>query len=136
MQKKKSTLKKALPALVAGLVMTIFIVVATLAVGLNAFFNRSVSSAQAAGQVDLQASADQATLQDLQALVAQYQAREVQYKDELQQATDQISQINEQNQNYQQLVQALQNAGIIQIRPDGRVLISRQETFSREFDDD
>jgi uncharacterized membrane protein len=136
MQKRQSTHNKALPALVAGLMMTIFIVVATLAVGVNAFFNRNVSSAQAAGQMNLQDSADQVTIQDLQALIAQYQAREVQYKDELQQATDQISQINEQNQNYQQLVQALQNAGVIQIRPDGRVFISRQASFSGEFDDD
>ena len=116
--------------------MTIFIVLATLVVGVNAIFNQNISSAQAANPGDTQANNDEATIQDLQATIAQYQARELQYKNELQQAADQVSLISQQNQKYQELIQALQNAGVIQINTDGRVFIPRQRVPSSGFDDD
>jgi len=133
-----SPIRKTLPALVAALSMTIFLAVAVLAFGLNALFNQNVSVAQAAPQTDPQVAADQATIQDLQNSITQYQARETQYQNELQQAADQINQINQQNQQYQQLMQALQNAGVIQITADGRVFIPRGSGFtsSRSGDDD
>ena len=138
MQKNHSAspIKKSLPAVIAALMMTIFIVLATLVVGVNAIFNQNISSAQAANPGDTQANNDEATIQDLQATIAQYQARELQYKNELQQAADQVSLISQQNQKYQELIQALQNAGVIQINTDGRVFIPRQRVPSSGFDDD
>jgi uncharacterized protein YlxW (UPF0749 family) len=127
-----SPIKKNFPALVAALGMTVFIGLAIIALGLNAFFNQNVSAAQAANQPASQAIADQSTIQDLQATISQYQARETQYQGELQQAADQINQIDQQNQQYQQLIQGLQNAGVIQITPDGHVFISRGQGFSSE----
>ena len=90
MQKKPtiSLRKKVLPALIAALMMTIFIGLALTAFGLNALLNQKVSVAQAQTQSDPQILSDQATLQDLQASIAQYQAREAQYQSELQKAAD------------------------------------------------
>ena len=62
--------------------------------------------------------------QQVEELLAQYQAREQQYKTELQQAASQLNQANQQLSQYQSLVRGLENAGVIQINPDGRVLIS------------
>ena len=124
--------KKTFPALVAALSMTVFIGLAVIALGLNAFFNQNVSVAHAANQPDPQTIADQSTIQNLQATISQYQQRENQYQGELQQAADQNNQISQQNQQYQQLVQALQNAGILQITSDGQVFVSRGQGFSPE----
>ena len=128
--------KKTLPAWLAALSMSLFIAVAFLAFGLNAFFNRNISITKPANQPDSQASADQVTIQELQATLSQYQAREAQYQNELKQAADQNNQANQQNQQYQQLVQALVNAGVIQITQDGRVFISRGSGFPSGFNDD
>jgi chromosome segregation ATPase len=127
MQHKRtiSPFKKILPALVATLCMTAFTVFATLAFGVNALANRNVSATQSAAQPVQQVSADQATIQQLQDTIAQYQQRETQYKQELQKAADQINQTNQQNQQFRQLIMALQNAGVIQITQDGRVTLGR-----------
>ena len=131
-----SPIGKTLPALVAVLIMTVFIVVAILAFGLNAAFNQDVNVPQTATQPVSQDVVNQATIQDLQATISQYQEREAQYQSELQQAADQINQISQQNQQYQQLTQALQNAGVIQITPDGQVFITRGAGVRSEFEDD
>ena len=131
-----SPIGKTLPALVAVLIMTVFIVVAILAFGLNAAFNQDLSVPQTATQPVSQDIVNQATIQDLQATISQYQEREAQYQSELQQAADQINQISQQNQQYQQLTQALQNAGVIQITPDGQVFITRGAGLRSEFEDD
>jgi len=138
MQKKHpvSQTQKTLPALFAALSMTVFIGVAILAFGLNALSNQNVNVTQAAAQPDSQVVVDQATIQDLQATISQYQAREVQYQSELQQAADQINQISQQNLQYQQLTQSLQNAGVIQITPDGQVFITRGAEVRSGFGDD
>jgi len=120
-----SPLRKTLPAYVAALSMTAFIGVVFLAFGLNALLNHNTTVTRSAPQPDTQASADQATIQGLQAAITLYQSRETQYQTELKQAADQINQMGQQNQQYQQLVQALVNAGVIQITQDGRVFISR-----------
>lgn len=130
-----SPAKKTLPALVAAVSMSIFISLAVLAFGINALFNQNVSVAQAAGQSDPAVATNTTTIQDLQATISQYQERENQYKTELQQAADQINQANQQNLQYQQLFQALQRAGVIQITSDGQVFISRSPGFSPGFDD-
>ncbi|MFL7894190.1 MAG: hypothetical protein ACK2UM_02545 [Anaerolineales bacterium] len=127
MQQKRpvSPIKRTLPAVVAALGMTVFIGLAVLALGLNALFNKNISTVQAATLPEQSTVADQAANQDLQSLVSQYQEREVQYQDQLLQASNQINEISQQNQQYRQLIQALQNAGVIQITQDGQVLLSR-----------
>jgi septal ring factor EnvC (AmiA/AmiB activator) len=130
-----SPARKFLPALFATLGMSIFIALAVLALGLNAFFNRNVSVVHAAAQPDSQLTQDQATIQSLQATISQYQTRETQYQNELKQAADQISQANQQNMQYQQLIAALQNAGVIRITQDGRVFISNGGPGSGSGDD-
>ena len=131
-----SPIKKTFPALIAALSMTVILGLAVTALGLNAFFNQNVSVAHAANQPDPQAIADQSTIQDLQATISQYQQRETQYQGELQQAADQVNQLSQQNQQYQQLIMALQNAGILQITPDGQVFVSRGSGFSSEQNGD
>ena len=120
-----SPFKKILPALVAMLCMTVFIGFSLLGFGLNAVMNKNGSVPRAAAQFDSQASTSQASQQDMQSTIAQYQQREAQYKDELQKAADQINATNQQNQQYRQLFLALQNAGVIQITQDGRVTLGR-----------
>ena len=122
---RASPIRKTLPALVAALSMTVFIGLAILGVGLNAFFNHNVALAQSATPTDSTLVVSQGTIQDLQTTISQYQAREAQYQDELKQAADQINQISQQNLQYQQLFQALQNAGVIQINSNGQVFIAR-----------
>jgi uncharacterized protein YlxW (UPF0749 family) len=138
MQKNRtvSPIKKTVPAMVAALSMTIFIGLAILAFGLNALFNQKASVAQAQAQPETQVVTDQTTFQDMQTTILQYQARELQYQSELQQAADQINQVSQQNRQYQQLIQGLQNAGVIQITNDGNVLITRGAGFSSEIEHD
>jgi uncharacterized protein YlxW (UPF0749 family) len=131
-----SPAKKAIPALVAAMIMSIFIGVAILAFGLNALFNQNTSVAEAAAPTDTQASADLVSIQDLQAAVSQYQQREAQYQSELQQAAEKINQLSQQNQQYLQLTQALQSAGVIQITSDGQVYITRSAEPRSDFGDD
>lgn len=135
---------KHLAALVAALVMTVLIAVAMLAFGVNALLNHNVvTTVQAAeptstGAAPAQGASDQAVIDQLQAQIAEYQARETQYQTELQNAADQINQLSQQNQQFSSLIAALQNAGVIQITPDGRVFIpnSRPSSFDREGGDD
>lgn len=131
-----SPVRKTIPALVAALTMTVFIGVMILAFGLSALFNPNGTVALAAGQSDSQLTVDQATVQEWQDTISQYQTREAQYQEQLQQAADQINQLGQQNLQYQQLIQALQNAGVIQITRDGRVFLSRGAGFSSGFGDD
>lgn len=128
-----SQFRKTLPAIAAALGMSVFIGLAIVAFGLNALFNQNVSPVQAAAETGTNIAAIQTTNQDLQTTISQFQAREAQYQSELQQAADQINQLNQQNLQYQQLVQALQNAGVIQITSNGQVLVSRGTGFPSEF---
>jgi len=137
MQNKQpaSSIRRILPALIAGLSMTVFIGLCILAFGLNALFNPNITNVQAANQNETVTEIDQVSNQELQAVITQYQERETQYQNELLQAADQIDQISQQNQQYQQLIGALQNAGVIQISRDGQVLLSRPSGFSTELED-
>lgn len=137
MQNKQSysPIRRILPALLAGLSMTVFIGLCILAFGLNALFSSNITKAQAANQPELVTETDQVSNQELQAVIAQYQERETQYQKELTQAADQINEVNQQNLQYQQLIRALQNAGVIQITQDGQVLLSRPSGFASGFED-
>jgi hypothetical protein len=122
---KESKNKKNFVALLTAFGMTTLMGIIILVVGANALFFNKISPAQAAGQPNQASLADQATIQQLQDLVSQYQSREAQYKSELQQATDGLDKANQQLQQYQRLTQALVDAGVIQITPDGRVSLGR-----------
>jgi hypothetical protein len=132
------------PAILAALAMTSIIGLAILALGANALLNRNVVPVQAASLPDQslsvdqaildQASVDQATIDQLQNLVEQYQARELQYQTELQQAADQLDQTGAELQQYQGVVNALQDAGVIQITQDGRIFLSRAASGGGEHE--
>ena len=127
---------KPFPAVVAALSMTVLIGLATLAVGANALLNRNTIPLQSSTVVTPDGSADPATVQQLQELVAQYQAREQQYNQELQQAAQQLNSANGQIQQYQMMLQALQSAGIIRIGHDGQIFIPQGRFGGEDHEDD
>jgi len=136
--------QKKWPAVLAALVMTAIIGLAILALGANALLNSNVTPVQAANLPDQslsvdqssvnQVAADQATIEQLQNLVEQYQARELQYQSELQQAADQLDQTNAELQQYQGVVNALQESGVIQISRNGRVFLNQGLFSQREHE--
>ncbi len=119
-------MRKHFTALLAALVMTIFIASGMFLVSANALLNKdgvplakSPAQATATAQVT---SAQEAQIQQLQNLVSQYQARETQYQSELNNAGQQLQQANDQIRQYQMVLLALQNRGYIQIQ-DGQIFI-------------
>lgn len=133
----RSNPKRQLPAIVAALGITVFVGAVILALGANAVFNKNVASAQTAVAtetvspeiVNLNAAGDAATIENLQTLVSQYQAREAQYQTELAQAAEQLNQANAQVQQYQSLMTQLQNAGVIQLDANGQVTVMATNSF-------
>ncbi len=124
--------KKHIPALIAAFVMTALIGVVMLALGANALFNKQASSAEAAAAATEIVTPDALTADDLQALVAEYQVREGQYQAELTQAAEQLTQTNTELQQYQSLIAALQNAGVIQINANGQVMVTTNPVTARQ----
>jgi flagellar motor protein MotB len=128
MTTQTSHFRKTLPAYAAALGMTAVIALCILAFGLNALLNHNTVPVQAVAPQDaaaLSGSESTQQLQDLQTQISAYQARETQYQTQLQQAADQINLLNQQKQQYQNLINSLQQAGVIQINPDGRVSLNR-----------
>jgi nitrogen fixation/metabolism regulation signal transduction histidine kinase len=128
MTTQPSHFRKTIPAYLAALGMTGLIAVCILAFGVSALLNRKTAPVQAAATQAPVVLDQQATIQQLQEQVAQYQARETQFQSQLQQAVAQISQLNQQNlqyQAYQDIVTTLVNAGVIQIASDGSVIVNR-----------
>lgn len=135
---------KQLSALIGALVITGLLGAAMVLVGANLFFNPNNvpvnNSPSSAATTVITTTAgttqDPQTVQQLQALVAQYQSREQRYQaqltqaqQEIQQASSQIQQANSQIQQYQALMQALQQRGIITIGQDGTIYIRRGDGF-------
>jgi peptidoglycan hydrolase CwlO-like protein len=119
-------MKKHYTALLAALVITICMGAGMFLVSASALVNKNGvpvanSPAQATTTAQVQ-SADQAQIQQLQDLVAQYQTRETQYQNELQTAGQNIQQAQDQIHQYQLILQALQQRGYIEIR-DGQIFI-------------
>jgi uncharacterized protein YlxW (UPF0749 family) len=112
-------MKKQLPALLAALVVTGFIGLAMLAASANALLNRNgtVVSNEPAAASSANVSADQTQIEQLQARINEYQQREVQYQQMLDRDQKQI-------QQFQQLLLVMQQAGMIQIRDDGTILLN------------
>ena len=132
-------MKKRLPALIAAFFITIFIVAAIGAVSVNALFNpNSVTVSNtpgAAPSAPTSSGLDQSQIQQLQARINEYQQREGQYQAQLQnaqqqlgQANQQIQQAGQQIQQYQQFLLALQRSGLIQIQPDGTIVMAEHDS--------
>lgn len=117
---------KHIPAFTAALAITLVVGFALFAIGVEAVFNSRVDAVQAASSdlpvIDAQQIQD---VQQLQELVTQYQAREQQYQSELQQAASQLNEAQAADQQYQAILSGLQNAGLIQITPDGQIYLNR-----------
>jgi peptidoglycan hydrolase CwlO-like protein len=113
-------MKKQIPAFLAALVVTGFITMAMIVTSANALMNKNgtvVSNDPAITSSTTTTSIDQAQIDQLQARINEYQQRETQYQQLLQQDQQQI-------QQFQQFLFAMQQAGLIQIRSDGTVLIT------------
>ena len=121
--------KKHVPAFLVAFGMTSLVAVAMLTLGLNALFNKNVSAAEAAAPVVTEiVIPDSATVEDLQAVITEYQAREAAYQTELTQAADQLNQVNAQVQQYESLITELQNLGVIQMDANGQVTVTTPQT--------
>ena len=136
---------KKIQAIVAAILMTMLVGVCMLAIGVNAALNpNTVPVTDAPPDAAAASSVVDSTAPDSQAnsLIAQYQAREKQYQQQLNQANAQIQQLNSLVTQYQtrekqyqtQLTQAtttaqqlqnvlneLQRRGIIRIMNDGSI---------------
>ncbi len=125
--------KKHVPALIIAFGMTALVAVAMIALGANALFNNNVTSAEAAPAATEITVPDNATIEDLQAIITEYQAREVQYQAELTQAAEQLNQANTQVQQYESLVTELQTLGVITMDANGQVTVTQaQPVFGGE----
>ena len=132
MSATNSKKSKHVPALVAAFAITAILGTIMLGVGINAKLNKNVITAQAAvdtNSIDLQS----ATPEELQALIAQYQQREVQYQTELTKAASQLDEANMKVSQYENLIMALQNAGVIQINRNGQVTLTAR-VFNNEHE--
>ena len=111
-------MKKQFPALVAALLVTGFIAFAMIVTGANALVNKNGTAvSNDPASVSANTGINQGQIDQLQARINEYQQREAQYQQLLQQDQQQI-------QQYQQFMFALQQAGLIQIRSDGTILIT------------
>ena len=113
-------MKKQIPAFFAAMLVTGFIALAMLVTSANAFMNKNgtaVSNDAALSAATTSKSIDQAQIEQLQARIDEYQQRELQYQQLVQQDQQQI-------QQFRQFLFALQQAGLIQIRGDGTILIT------------
>jgi cell shape-determining protein MreC len=126
--------KKQIPVILAALTITFILAFGMFGIGSSAVTNKNsvtVSNSPNASAVSSDpAQASQSQIDQLQNLVAQYQQREQQYQqreqqlqselDNLQTQLNQASMLNEQ---YQRLVQALVDRGIIRVDQQGRIFL-------------
>ena len=120
-------MKKQYMALLAAFAITLCMGAGMLLVSGSALINKNgvpVADSPAAATATAQAkTAEQAQIQQLQSMVAEYQTREVKYQSELQSAGQDLQRANNQMQQYQLLLMALQNRGYINIEPNGQISI-------------
>lgn len=120
---------KRLQGLIAATLITGVVALGMVGVGVNAATNPnsvavSDSPAQAA-RVSANTATDQtpAQIDQLQNLITQYQSREQQYQTEIKSLSQKLSDANATADQARQILQALQERGIIQITRDGRILL-------------
>lgn len=120
-------MKKHYTALLTAFAVTLCIAAGMFLVSASALFNKNglpVADSPAAATATAEIkTAEQAQIQQLQSLVTEYQAREVTYQNELQTAGQNLAQAQNQLQQYQMLLMALQNRGYISVDQNGRVVI-------------
>ncbi len=120
-------MKKQYTALLVAFAVTICVAAGMFLISGSALMNKnglpvanSPFEATATAQVK---SAEEAQIQQLQTLVEEYQTRETQYQSELQTAGQQLDQANTQIRQYQMVLMALQNRGLILVDANGRISI-------------
>jgi biotin-(acetyl-CoA carboxylase) ligase len=120
---------KRVQGFIAATFITALVAVGMVGIGINAISNPnsvavSDSPAQTT-QVSTNAASDQTSAQidQLQNLIKQYQSREQQYQSEIKSLSQQLSDANATAEQAQQVLQALQERGIIQITRDGRIFL-------------
>jgi biotin-(acetyl-CoA carboxylase) ligase len=120
---------KRLQGLIAATFITGLVAIGMVGIGVNATSNPSsvaVSNSPAqATQVSAKAAADQTSAQidQMQNLIKQYQSREQQYQTEIKSLSQKLSDANATADQARQILQALQERGIIQITRDGQILL-------------
>lgn len=112
-------MKKQIPALIAAFLVTGFIALAMVVTSANALMNKNgtVASNSPSAVSASTTNVNQAQIDQLQARINEYQQREAQYQQLLQQDQAQI-------QQFRQFLFAMQQAGLIQIRGDGAIVIT------------
>ncbi len=122
-------MKKTISAFLAAALITLLLAGSMFLVGQDA------QAASVAAQAAVDAGDQSATIQALQSQLAQYQALEQQYQQQLTQAagrinndTQQIAQANQQLAQYQSLLTQLQENGLITMNSDGTIGIVTQQT--------
>ena len=120
-------MKKQYSALMVAFAVTICMAAGMLLVSASAFMNKNglaVANSPAQATATTQAkTAEEAQIQQLQNLVAQYQTREAKYQSELSTAGQQLQQANNELNQYQMLLAALQNRGYITIESNGQIVV-------------
>ncbi len=127
---------KRLRGLIAATFITGIVAVGMVGIGVNAVSNpnsvavsdspaQTAQMAQAATSAATNAASDQTTaeINQLQNLIKQYQSREQQYQTEIKSLSQKLSDANAVADQAQQILQALQERGIIQITRDGRIFL-------------
>jgi peptidoglycan hydrolase CwlO-like protein len=121
------TRMKRLQGLIAATLITGVVALGMVGIGVNAATNPDSvqvndSPAQTAQAVSGTAN-DRAQVEQLQGLIKQYQAREQQYEAEIRSLSQQLSDANAQANQARQILEALQQRGLIRITSDGQILL-------------
>jgi peptidoglycan hydrolase CwlO-like protein len=125
---------KRLQGLIAASFITTIVAMGTVGIGVNALSNPNtvaVSNSPASNspaqstQVSSKAATDQtsAEIDQMQNLIKQYQSREQQYQTEIKSLSQKLSDANATADQARQVLDALQQRGLIQITQDGRIFL-------------
>ncbi len=121
---------KRLQGFIAATFITAIVAVGMVGIGANALSNPNsvaVSNSPASNspaQVSAKATDQSAAqIEQMQNLIKQYQNREQQYQTEIKSLSQQLSDANATAEQAQQVLQALQERGVIQITRDGRIFL-------------
>jgi peptidoglycan hydrolase CwlO-like protein len=125
-------MRKQISAILAAFFITGFIALCMTVVGANALVNKNSVPVSNSPQATVAASttndppattASQTEIQQLENRINQYQQREQQYQQELQTAQQQIQTDSSQIAQFQQLLQVLQQRGMIFIDQNGQIYL-------------
>jgi peptidoglycan hydrolase CwlO-like protein len=126
---EKVSMRKQVSAILAALFITGFIALCMTVVGANALVNKNSVPVSNSPQATVVASttndppAAQTEIQQLEARINEYQQREQQYQQELQTAQQQLQDANSQIAQFQQLLQVMQQRGLIFINQSGQIFL-------------